>query len=325
MIGTIATPPFKLARFAIPLRTCVESSRVELFAEGVSLDRFRPAVFVRRIVRCFLPQLATVHIFLSGQTLALWPVGKQPKQKSFDNRNWIRSWYGRSLSTSQVSKAWPELQKVRETFPTEGVVPEGGSSGDKFWSPPTCAAKLFLLPSDPLFVRPLLGSCLGFESSVIFPDTGLAATLASLSTNSARSRNVTERSSVSIMSTKRRHVFLILKGNFMMSFCAVSGPHEKYWKSVKGGAVLSFQPRPVQRLAFVGRCNSIIVTKLLFHQTSGFPVSLVRWEVMARSNKLFDIPNGKLLEKVQPLVTTLYWTFWTQSLSRRLLERLRTR
>ena len=202
----------------------VGSSRGELLAEGVSWDRFRPARFVWRIVRCSPPKLATVHIFLSGQTLALWPVDKQPNQRCFDNRNWIRSWYGRRLSTSQVFKAWPELQKEHETFPTEGVIPEGGSPGGKFWSPPTCAAKLFLLPSDPLFVRPPLSSCLSFASSVIFPNTGLAATIASLSTNSARSWNVTERFSVSIMwFPKRRHVLLTLKGNLVMSFCMVSG------------------------------------------------------------------------------------------------------
>ena len=40
----------------------------------------------------------------------------------------------------------------------------------------------------------------------------------------ARSRNVTDLSSVSMMlSTKRRHDFLKLKGNFMTSFCIISG------------------------------------------------------------------------------------------------------
>ena len=215
-------PILERSILTIPLRTRVGSSCGEVFGIRMSDCLIPPVMFVWRIVGCFLVQLATVHVFLPGHSFTAWLEDKKPKQRCFDFKNWIRSGYGRRLRASQASRACPELQKEHKTCSVGGVDPESGASGDGLWTLSTCAARLVLLLPD-LFCLSFC-SFLGFVSSVIFPNTGLEATLASLSTNSARSLNVTDRLSVSmIWSTERRHVFRKLNGNFMTSFCMVSG------------------------------------------------------------------------------------------------------
>ena len=131
--------------------------------------------------------------------------------------------YGRFLREMQFSRVWPALQYRHDTSPTEGGVPRVVAKPvGAFWLLPTCAAELSspaLFVRDPFCKRPSRLSILGFVSSTILPNTGLVATLASWSTNSAKSRNrIALVSDFMISSTKRRHLTLKLKGSFRFPY-----------------------------------------------------------------------------------------------------------
>ena len=69
----------------------------------------------------------------------------------------------------------PRIAEGKKTSLVGGVDPESGASGGGLLTLPTCAARLVLLLPD-LFCLPF-HSFLGFVSSVIFPNMGLAVTV----------------------------------------------------------------------------------------------------------------------------------------------------